>query len=86
MANQKTQQVAITPLWKLALRFMISFSFILAIVLIVAELVKNGNLNGISESINDGTWITFVGIRLAIITGYGFVMAFLTKRKAKNIV
>lgn len=86
MANQKTQKVAVTPLWQLALRFMISFSFILAIVLTVAELVKKGNLNAISESFNDGTWITFLGIRLAIITGYGFVMAFLTKRKAKNIV
>ncbi|NJB84034.1 hypothetical protein [Wenyingzhuangia aestuarii] len=84
MANQKIQKVAITPIWKLALRFMISFGFILAIVLTAAELFRNGNLNAVSQSFKDGTWITFVGIRLAIITGYGFVMAFLTKRKAKN--
>ncbi len=84
MANQKIQKVANTPLWKLALRFMISFAAILAIVLAAAELFRSGNLNAISQSIKNGTWITFVGIRLAIITGYGFVMAFLTKRKAKN--
>ena len=86
MANHKVQKVNNTPLWKLALRFMISFSVILTIVLTIAELVKSGNLNAISESLNDGTWVTFVGIRFAIITAYGFVMAFLTKKKAKNLV
>lgn len=84
MANPKIQKVATTPLWKLAIRFMISFAFILAIVLTAAELIKSGNLNAISKSFNDGSWITFIGMRATIITAYGFVMAFLTKRKAKN--
>lgn len=84
MANQKIQKVATTPIWKLAIRFMISFAFILAIVLTAAELFRSGNLNAISESFKDGSWIIFTGIRLSVITGYGFVMAFLTKRKAKN--
>ena len=84
MANQKIQKVANTSIWKLAFRFMISFTFILAIVLTAAELFRSGNLNAISQSFQDGSWITFVAIRLAVITGYGFVMAFLTKRKAKN--
>lgn len=86
MANQKVQKIVNTPLWKLAIRFMISFGFILAIVFIAAELFKNGNLNSISESFKDGSWVTFVAIRAAIIVGYGFVMAFLTKSKAKNII
>ena len=86
MANQKVKKVSETPIWKLALRFMISFAFILTIILIAQELFKSGNLNAISESFKDGTWITFIGIRLSIITAYGFVMAFLAKRKAKNIV
>ncbi|MGY5355054.1 hypothetical protein [Wenyingzhuangia sp. IMCC45467] len=84
MANQKVKKIASTPLWKLAIRFMISFGFILAIVFTAAELFKNGNLNAISESFEDGTWIPFVATRAAIIVGYGFVMAFLTKSKAKN--
>ncbi len=84
MANPKIKKVAETPLWKLAIRFMISFGIILAVVLTIAELIKNGNLNAVSESIKNGTWTTFIVIRLAIITGYGFAMAFLTKRKAKN--
>ncbi len=86
MANQKVQQVANTPIWKLALRFMISFGFILAIVLTAAELFKSGNLNAIPESFKTGSWIKFIGIRAAVITAYGFVMAFLTKRKAKNSI
>ncbi|MGY5351939.1 hypothetical protein ACXGQW_05170 [Wenyingzhuangia sp. IMCC45533] len=86
MANQKVQKVAETPIWRLAIRFMISFGAILAVVLTAAELIRNGNLNAIPESFSNGTWITFVGIRLVVITGYGFVMAFLTKRKAKNLV
>ncbi|MDO3695833.1 hypothetical protein QVZ41_13365 [Wenyingzhuangia sp. chi5] len=86
MANQKVKKIASTPLWKLAIRFMISFGFILAIVFTAAELFKNGNLNAISESFEDDTWIPFVATRVAIIIGYGFVMAFLTKSKAKNII
>ena len=86
MANQKVQKVANTPLWKLAIRFMISFGFILAIVFVAAELFKSGNLNAISESFKDGSWVPFVATRVAVIIGYGFVMAFLTKSKAKNIV
>ncbi|ANW97003.1 hypothetical protein AXE80_12240 [Wenyingzhuangia fucanilytica] len=84
MANQKIKKIANTPLWKLAIRFMISFGFILAIVFIAAELFKSGNLNAISESFKDGSWVPFVTTRAAIIVGYGFVMAFLTKSKAKN--
>lgn len=84
MSNQKIQKVAATPLWKLAIRFMISFAFILAIVLTAAELIKSGNLNAIPESFKDGSWINFVGMRITIVTAYGFAMAFLTKRKAKN--
>lgn len=84
MANKKIQAVAESPLWKLALRFMISFGFILAIVFTAAELFKHGNLNAIPESFKNGTWITFIGIRLTVIVAYGFIMAYLTKNKAKN--
>ncbi|MEN8764365.1 MAG: hypothetical protein ACN4EF_04995 [Wenyingzhuangia sp.] len=86
MANQKVKKVAKTPLWKLALRFMISFGGILTIVFVAAELFKSGNLNAISESFKDGSWYPFVATRVAIIVGYGFVMAFLTKSKAKNMI
>ncbi|MDO6737732.1 hypothetical protein [Wenyingzhuangia sp. 2_MG-2023] len=84
MVNQKIKKVADTPIWKLAIRFMFSFAFILIIVFTAAELFKNGNLNAISESFEDGSWIQFVLIRITVIIGYGFVMAFLTKSKAKN--
>ena len=84
MSNQKIKKIAETPIWKLAIRFMISFGCILAIAFIAAELFRNGNLNAIPQSFKDGSWITFIAIRLSIIVGYGFIMAFLTKRKAKN--
>lgn len=86
MANQKVQKIANTPLWKLAIRLMIPLVFILPVLFTIAQLFKNGNLNAIGESFNDGSWITFVGIRAAIIIAYGFVMAFLTKSKAKNSI
>lgn len=82
--NKKTKSIAETPIWKLAIRFMIPLFFILPILFIAAELFKNGNLNAVSESFKDGSWMTFLAIRGIVIIGYGFVMAFLTKSKAKN--
>ncbi|MGY6649042.1 hypothetical protein [Wenyingzhuangia sp. IMCC45574] len=86
MAASKPQKksVAETPIWKLAIRFMIPLAFILPILFTAAELFKNGNLNAIPESFKDGSWLLFIAIRICIIIGYGFVMAFLTKSKAKN--
>ncbi|WP_010134660.1 hypothetical protein [Ochrovirga pacifica] len=83
-ASDKKKTVSETPIWKLAIRFMFSFGFILIIVFTAAELFKSGNLNAISESFSNGTWLPFVATRIAVIVGYGFVMAFLTKSKAKN--
>lgn len=82
--HQKKKTISETPLWKIAIRFMIPLLFILPILFIAAELFKNGNLNSISESFKDGSWINFIAIRGVFIIGYGFVMAFLTKSKAKN--
>ncbi len=82
--NNKKRTVSETPLWKLAIRFMIPLVFLLPILFTAAELFRNGNLTAISRSFEDGSWLTFVAIRICIIIGYGFVMAFLTKSKAKN--
>lgn len=83
-SNNKKKTIVQTPLWKLAIRFMIPLVFLLPILFTAAEFFRSGNLNAISKSFEDGSWLTFVAIRICIIIGYGFIMAFLTKNKAKN--
>ena len=80
----KKQTINEAPLWKVALTFSIPFIFILLIVLTAAELFKSGNLNAISNSFKDGSWLPFITIRITVATAYGFIMAFLKKSRTKT--
>lgn len=73
-----------TPFWKVAVRFSISFLVLLTIVLSTATYFKDGNFNAISKSLQDGSWLKFVLIRIAIAIVYGSAMAYFSRKKARQ--
>lgn len=78
------QNILEVPFWKVVLRFFISFLVLLTIVLTTMTYFRNGNFDAITESINDGSWITFVLYRIGLALVYGIAMTYFSKRKAKN--
>jgi len=84
MATKQIKKINEIPVWKLAIRFMISFGFLLFVVLTAVELIKSRSLNAIPESFKNGTWFSFIGIRMLVIVVYGFAMAFITKKRANR--
>lgn len=78
------QNITETPFWKVAVRFSISFLVLLTIVLSTATYFKDGNFNAISVSLQDGSWLKFVLIRIAIAIVYGAAMAYFSRKKARQ--
>lgn len=72
------------PFWKVAIRFTISFILVLGIILTIITYVKQGNLNAISQSIEDGSWLPFLLNRLVIAIIYGVAMAFFSRRNVRK--
>jgi uncharacterized protein (UPF0333 family) len=79
-----TQNILETPFWKVALRFSISFLVLLTIVLSTATYFKDGNFNALSTSLQDGSWLKFVLIRILIALVYGMAMAYFSIKRAKQ--
>ena len=72
------------PFWRLSLRFGIVFIIVVIIIQLIWELFSSGNLNVISESIQNGKWIVYTISKLILGIVYGVTMAFFTKRNAKK--
>ncbi len=79
-----TQNILETPFWKVALRFSVSFLVLLTIVLSTATYFKDGNFNALSTSLQDGSWLKFVLIRILIALVYGMAMAYFSIKRAKQ--
>lgn len=80
------QNISQVPFWKVVARFSIGFLILLAIVLSTATYFKEGNLNAVSKSLQDGSWIQFVLIRIAVALVYGIAMAYFARKKARKII
>lgn len=72
------------PFWKVAIRFTISFIVVLGIILTIITYVNQGNLDAISQSLEDGSWKSFLINRLAIAVIYGVAMAFFSRRNVRK--
>jgi len=70
------------PFWKLALRFGTVFILVVVIIQLAWEFFSSGNLNKISESLDNGQWISYTFSKVIVGMVYGIVMAFFTKRNA----
>ncbi len=79
-----TQNILETPFLKVALRFSVSFLVLLTIVLSTATYFKDGNFNALSTSLQDGSWLKFVLIRILIALVYGMAMAYFSIKRAKQ--
>jgi|SaaInl0LU_22_DNA_1037365.scaffolds.fasta_scaffold00303_4 uncharacterized protein (UPF0333 family) len=78
------QHILDAPFWKVVARFSISFLVLLTIVLSTATYFKDGNFNALSASLQDGSWLKFVLIRIVISLIYGIAMAYFSRKKAKQ--
>ncbi len=72
------------PFWKLAIRFSIIFLLVISFILTLLTFMKNENLHAIPQSIEDGSWFTYVLNRVLLAIIYGVSMAYFTRRKERQ--
>lgn len=70
--------------WSLVLRFSTIFVLVVIVIELIFELIKAGNLNAVSESFNDFTWLKYLAIKLIIGFAYGLFMARITRNRLKK--
>lgn len=85
----KEHNILKVPFWKVALRFSLSFLFLLAIFLTAVSYFKAENYEAfasvIDASIADGSYVQFVLSKIAVAIVYGVAMAYFNIRKAKKL-
>jgi len=72
------------PFWRLTLRFGVIFIIVILVIQLIWELISSGNLQTITDSLQNGQWVVYVISKLILGTVYGLTMAFFTKRNAKK--
>ncbi len=72
------------PFWRLALRFGLVFVIVVIIIQLIWEFFSAGNLHVVTESFENGNWISYTISKIVLGIVYGVTMAFLMKRKAKK--
>lgn len=72
------------PFWRLTVRFGIIFVIVVIIIQLIWELFSAGNLNAVTESFQNRSWITYAISKLILGLVYGATMAYFTKRNAKK--
>ena len=77
-----SQDILATPFWKVAARFSISFLLLLTIVLTGAHYFRYNNFDAFTLAINDGSWVKFVMIRIALAIVYGVAMTYFSRKRA----
>ncbi|MBS3993399.1 MAG: hypothetical protein KGZ87_06765 [Bacteroidetes bacterium] len=70
--------------WSLVIRFSAIFVIIVIIIEMIFELIKVGNLDAVSVSFNDFTWLKYLAIKLIIGIAYGLFMARITLNRLKK--
>lgn len=79
-----SQYILDVPFWKVATRFSVSFLLLLTIVLTAAHYFRYENFDDFNAAINDGSWVKFVLIRIALAIVYGVAMAYFSRKKAQK--
>ncbi len=72
------------PFWKVALRFIISFLILISFALSAITFFKHGDFHTVSDSFDDGTWVKYIFIRIALAIIYGTAMAYFSRKRTKN--
>lgn len=72
------------PFWKVALRFTVVFLIVIAIMMAVIQFMQYRNFDAVSESLEDGTWLSYVLKKVAIAIVYGVSMTYFSRRREKN--
>ena len=79
MNRNKLQNI---PLWKLALRVGSIFTFIFIILELSWKISRNGGIQHIQESLQNGHWKIYVLGKIIMLLAYGFSVGYLLKRNA----
>ena len=72
------------PFWRLTLRFGIIFIIVVIIIQLIWELFSSGNLNAVTKSFQNESWLTYSISKLILGLVYGATMAYFTKRNVKK--
>ncbi|WP_139956810.1 hypothetical protein [Flavicella sediminum] len=72
------------PFWKVALRFTLVFLVVIAIIMTLVQFMQYENLDAISESFEDGSWVQYVINKLVFAVIYGAAMAFFSRRRERK--
>lgn len=85
----KQNNILEVPFWKVALRFSSSFLVLLAIFLTAVSYFKAENYEAfasvIDTSIEDGSYVQFIGSKILVAIVYGVAMAYFNIKKAKKL-
>ena len=85
----KQNNILEVPFWKVALRFSSSFLVLLAIFLTAVSYFKAENYEAfasvIDASIEDGSYVQFIGSKILVAIVYGVSMAYFNIKKAKKL-
>ena len=76
------QDILAAPFWKVAARFSISFLLLLTIVLTGAQYFRYGNFDDFTAAIDNGSWMKFVAIRIALAIVYGVAMTYFSRKRS----
>ncbi|MFC2109400.1 hypothetical protein ACFLRU_03970 [Bacteroidota bacterium] len=72
------------PFWKLALRFTLVFLVVIAIIMTVIQFMQYENLDAVSASFEDRSWVNYVLNKVVLALVYGAAMAFFSRRRERK--
>ena len=79
-----SQNILKVAFWKLAGRFSIIFILVISMLLTGMSYIENGSFEGITTSLDDGSWKKYTLNRVVLAIVYGAAMAFFSRRKARK--
>lgn len=75
------KQLPIPTFLSLVIRFSVLFLIVVMAIELIFEWFKSGNLNAVSRSFENNSWLTYILIKLVIALVYGILMAYLTRKR-----
>ena len=78
------KNILLVPFWKIALRFTLVFIVVFSVMMLLIQYFQYRNFDALSESLSDGSWISYVAQKIGLALVYGVAMAYFSRKKAQN--